>query len=95
MVLGVLMQEQNRDVGKKLGIATLAMFTLPIFAFYLGLYIFGDKAQPNNWAGGMAIIVTNLVIAGYVMAAFSEPDDVVDDNDENAPRVGVFKTRTD
>lgn len=31
----VLFQEQNRDVLKKLGFATLLMFTLPIIGFYL------------------------------------------------------------
>jgi VMA21-like domain len=90
-----LLQEQNRVVGKKLGIATGAMFTLPIAAFYLGLYIFGHKEQPDNWAGGLAILVTNLVVAGYVVAAFSEPDDLVNENDGDAPRVGIFKKRTD
>jgi drug/metabolite transporter (DMT)-like permease len=77
----------------KLGIATACMFTLPIFAFYLGLTIFKDKTQPDNWAGGLAILVTNMVVAGYVYSAFQEKDD--QDNDESRPRVGVFKQRTD
>jgi hypothetical protein len=90
------MQEQNREVGKKLGLATALMFTLPIFAYYLGLYIFSSKAEPDNWAAGLAIVVTNLIVAGYVYSAFSE-EDIEDDDDDDAagPRVGAFKKRTD
>jgi hypothetical protein len=77
------------------------MFTLPIIAFYIGQYVFQSKPQPDNWAAGLAIIVTNVVIAGYCISAFLEPEDEVSkaekekDNDTNAPRVGTFKQRTD
>ena len=88
-------------MGQKLGVATGCMFTLPILAFYIGQYIFQNKQQPDTWAAGLAIIVTNFVIAGYCISAFLEPDDEATkaekekDNDTNAPRVGIFKQRTD
>ena len=59
------------------------------------------------WAGGVAVFFTNVVIAGYVISAFSEEDDVLDERqqrasvgssgggDEAGPRVGAFKERTD
>jgi hypothetical protein len=79
------------------------MFTMPIAAFYLGLELFASKQNPDNWAGGLAILVTNIVVAGYVISAFSEPDEDFKkkedrnggNNDEDAPRVGAFKKRTD
>ncbi|KAL9180265.1 hypothetical protein ACHAXT_008235 [Thalassiosira profunda] len=99
-----LLQEQNRDVAKKLGTATLLMFTLPIFAFYVGLYfLFPHKEEPLMWSGGLAVFCTNVVIAGYVISAFSEEDDADEgeqrggqgDGDAAGPRVGAFKQRTD
>jgi len=102
-----LLQEQNREVAKKLGTATLLMFTLPIFAFYIGLYyIFPNKEEPLMWSGGLAVFFTNVVIAGYVISAFSEEDPIDEqqqrlgssgqgDGDAAAPRVGAFKQRTD
>ena len=107
-----LFQEQNREVAKKLGIATLLMFTLPIIAFYVGLYlVFPQKEEPLMWSGGLAVVFTNIVIAGYVISAFSEEDDKIDghhqhqqplqgggksgDGDAAYPRVGAFKQRTD
>jgi VMA21-like domain len=89
------MQKQNQDVGRKLGTATACMFTLPIIAFYLGLNVlFTEKEHPDNWAGGLAILVTNIVVFGYCYSAFQEPDDEPE-NDEDGPRVGIFKKRTD
>lgn len=105
-----LFQEQNREVAKKLGVATLLMFTLPIIAFYVGFYfLFSHKEEPLMWSGGLAVIFTNVVIAGYVVSAFSEADDQIDghhnnntqesekvgDGDAAHPRVGAFKQRTD
>lgn len=86
-----LLQEQNKDTGRKLGITTGLMCTLPILSFYLGLYLFSNKNQPDSWAGGMAILMTNLIVAGYVISAFQEKEEDVRDQ----PRVGAFKTRTD
>jgi len=102
----LLFQEQNRDVAKKLGTATLLMFTLPIISFYTGLYvIFPNKEEPLMWSGGLAVFFTNVVIAGYVISAFAEKDDVDEqqqrvsggsgDGDLAGPRVGAFKQRTD
>lgn len=87
------MQPQNRETGKKLGIATGLMFTMPILTFYIAMSIFADKKNPENWAGGVAIIVTNIIIAGYCYSAFSEEDD--DPNDRRGPRRGDNKQRTD
>ena len=97
-----LLQEQNREVARKLGTATLFMFTLPITAFYVGLYyLFPNKDEPLMWSGGLAVIFANVVIAGYVVSAFSEEDDIdtqrrgFGDGDADGPRVGAFKERTD
>ena len=75
------------------------MFTLPIITFYVCFYyVFAHKAEPNAWAGGAAILVTNLVIIWYVVSAFSEEDDSLtpgSEGDADGPRVGAFKRRTD
>ncbi|KAL3761255.1 hypothetical protein ACHAWU_009981 [Discostella pseudostelligera] len=55
------------------------MFTLPIIAFYVGLYfVFPHKEEPLMWSGGLAVIFANVVIAGYVVSAFSEEDEITD-----------------
>ncbi|KAL7526989.1 hypothetical protein ACHAWF_001993 [Thalassiosira exigua] len=104
----LLLQEQNREVARKLGTATLLMFTLPLIAFYVGLYVlFPRKEDPLMWSGGLAVLFANVVIAGYVFSAFSEEDEGTDesrrmgsgggagDGDAAGPRVGAFKQRTD
>ena len=95
-----LMQEQNKDVARKLGLATAIMFTFPIITFYVCFYfIFSHHEEPANWSGGMAVFAANIVIYGYVYSAFSEPDDDTIEpsskNDEKGPRVGIYKQRTD
>ncbi|KAL3773779.1 hypothetical protein ACHAW5_002987 [Stephanodiscus triporus] len=85
------------------------MFTLPIIAFYVGLYyIFPDKDEPLMWSGGLAVIFANVVVAGYVVSAFSEKDDDYDvdsaqrrgfgDGDLAGPRaiiiIIIFSTKT-
>jgi len=99
MVLSVLLQKQNREVPKKLGIATVAMFVLPIGIFYLCYHIlFAHKKYPENWAGACAIVTANIVVVGYVIAAFQEEDSekkISSPGDEAGPRVGVYKQRTD
>jgi hypothetical protein len=97
-------------VGQKLGLATLLMVTLPFVAFYAALELFKDYAEPVNWAGGIAILVTNLVIAGYSYSALTEEDIILgpngeivkaqldkdaDGKDADGPRVGFYKQRTD
>ena len=63
------------------------MFTFPIFTFYLCFHvIFASKAEPLAWSGFAAVAAANVVIAGYVYSAFSEPDDV-----EVDPRSGTVK----
>jgi hypothetical protein len=98
-----LLREENREVAKKLGIATGLMFTFPILTFYTCFhFIFASKEQPLAWSGFAAVAAANIVIFGYVYSAFSEPDDEDDldprvkkDNDAGGPRVGAFKQRTD
>jgi hypothetical protein len=85
------LQEQNKETGRKLAIATGLMCTLPVLSYYLGTCIFSQKTNPDNWAGGMAILVTNLIVAGYVVSAFHEKEE----DEREQPRVGAFKTRTD
>ena len=79
------------------------MFTLPIISFYLGqYYLFVNKQDPTMYSGGLAVLMANIVIAGYVVSAFSEEDEQLSeeekrmgDNDASGPRVGAFKQRTD
>ena len=75
------------------------MFTAPLGAFFLfSNFIFHNKEHPDAWAGGAAILIANIVIAGYVVSAFSEEDEEYDALKKIAkggPRVGAFKIRTD
>lgn len=88
------MHPQNRETAQKLGVATGLMFTAPILSFYIGMMVFADKRHPENWAGGLAIVVTNVIVAGYCYSAFSEEDDD-DTNDAAGPRRGSLKQRID
>jgi hypothetical protein len=88
-----LLQPQNQATGKKLGIATGLMFTFPILAFYIAMWFFAEKKNPDNWAGGAAILVTNIIIGGYCYSALTEEDD--DPNDRRGPKRGSQKERTD
>jgi VMA21-like domain len=97
-----LFQPQNQDVGKKLGYATLFMFTLPMLAFFAVQYVATQRgaSSPDNWAGAAAIVVTNLVVGGYCYSAYIEDlnDPTKKDssmNDADAPRVGIYKKRVD
>ena len=87
-----LLSPENRETGRKLGIATGLMFTLPFIAFYIAMLIFADSKYPENWAGGAAILTTNLVIGGYCYVAYIEDSD---ENDENGPKTGASKQRVD
>eukprot|EP00534_Pseudo-nitzschia_fraudulenta_P014462 CAMPEP_0201230966 /NCGR_PEP_ID=MMETSP0852-20130820/2617_1 /ASSEMBLY_ACC=CAM_ASM_000632 /TAXON_ID=183588 /ORGANISM="Pseudo-nitzschia fraudulenta, Strain WWA7" /LENGTH=115 /DNA_ID=CAMNT_0047522367 /DNA_START=241 /DNA_END=586 /DNA_ORIENTATION=- len=86
MGFSVLLSPENRETGRKLGIATGLMFTLPFIAFYIAMLIFADSKYPENWAGGAAILTTNLVIGGYCYVAYIEDSD---ENDENGPKKGL------
>lgn len=88
-----LLHPQNRETGKKLGIATALMFTCPILAFYVAMWFFSEKKNPENWAGGAAIIVTNMIVGGYCYSAMMEDDD--DPDDRRGPKRGDSKQRTD
>ena len=98
-----LLEPHNRETGKKLGIATALMFTLPFLAYFVSRYVlFAHKAQPDNWAGGAAILVTNIIVGVYCYSALTEEDDDQDndrydsgDNDRLGPRTGSNKRRVD
>jgi hypothetical protein len=87
-----LLHPQNRETGQKLGIATGLMFTLPFLAFYISMSIFSNKQSPENWAGAVAIIVTNIIVGGYCYVAYIEDND---QNDESGPKKGSSKQRVD
>jgi len=44
----------------------------------------------------MAILAANIVVAGYVISAFSEKDDETTTShaDADGPRTGIYKLRT-
>jgi hypothetical protein len=92
-----LFDPQNKQVGVKLGYASACMVTLPILTFLIAQHIFRDKATPDNWAGGAAIIMTNLIVAAYCYSAYVEDEEekASQINDEDHPRVGIFKQRVD
>lgn len=92
MGFSVLLSPENRETGRKLGIATGLMFTLPFIAFYIASIVFAEKTNPENWAGGAAILATNLVIGGYCYVAYIED---LDTNDEDGPKSGASKQRVD
>ena len=87
-----LLQEQNKETGRKLFIATALMFILPVLTFYVCFYgVFQERAQPENWAGAVAVLVTNMIVGGYVWSAFHEPEEETRSSME--PKTG--KVRTD
>jgi hypothetical protein len=68
------------------------MFTLPFVAFYIAMKVFANKRNPENWAGAVAVVITNLIVGGYCYVAYIEDRDL---NDEKGPRKGAFKQRVD
>ena len=68
------------------------MFTLPFLAFYIAMKVFQHTTNPENWAGMVAIIVTNCVVGGYCYVAYIEDSDM---NDEDGPKKGASKQRVD
>lgn len=90
------MSPENRETGQKLGIATALMFTMPFVAFYTAMQIFHSKPSPENWAGAVAIVVTNIIVGGYCYVAFVEDSDTNNDlNDRSGPKSGRSKQRVD
>jgi hypothetical protein len=72
------------------------MFTIPFLAFYVGTIVFQDKQHPDNWAGGCAIVATNIIIGCYCYSAFMEEEDEEPRyDDQDGPKTGAFKNRTD
>jgi VMA21-like domain len=83
-------------VGKKLGLATGFMFTLPIAAYYLARYVFSDRTNPDTYAGGAAILVTNIIVGVYCYQAYIEDSEEKSTiKDEDGPKVGIYKERVD
>eukprot|EP00527_Entomoneis_sp_CCMP2396_P007850 CAMPEP_0198148332 /NCGR_PEP_ID=MMETSP1443-20131203/40884_1 /TAXON_ID=186043 /ORGANISM="Entomoneis sp., Strain CCMP2396" /LENGTH=80 /DNA_ID=CAMNT_0043812991 /DNA_START=204 /DNA_END=446 /DNA_ORIENTATION=- len=80
---------------------------MPILTFYLARdYCLGRNfTSPDMWAGGAAIVMTNVIIGIYCYSAYIEDlnDEVAqkkiknnkNNNDDDQPRVGVWKQRTD
>ncbi|GAX10736.1 hypothetical protein FisN_14Lu264 [Fistulifera solaris] len=98
MGFSYLLDPKNRQVGQKLGIATLLMFTLPIITYYVSERYFVDKQHPDNWAALSAIVMTNIIVGGYCYAAYIEDAEEKDAEDKTKgvpPRVGIYKERTD
>jgi hypothetical protein len=87
-----LLHPQNRETGQKLGIATGLMFTLPFIAFWIGMQLFASKTNPENWAGAVAIVMTNIIVGGYCYVAYIEDSN---ENDEKGPQKGDSKQRVD
>ena len=63
----------NREVIMKLVRWTVAMFTMPFIAYYGCRRFLGADAI---WAGVAAIVTVQVVIFGYVAAAFTEDIEV-------------------
>lgn len=104
IIFGRLLEPENREVGQKLGIATGCMVTLPVLSYYVTRwYLLTSqstipKDQWDTYAGGMAIVVTNIIIAIYCYHAYIEDSNeksLTTTNDDDHPRVGAFKQRTD
>lgn len=57
----------NSTVYVKLAIFSLGMFILPLVTYFLLV-----KRVGTAWAGGAAALAANVVLIGYVVAAFLE-----------------------
>jgi VMA21-like domain len=86
---------KNIETGQKLGIATGLMFTMPFVAFYVAMQVFAHKPSPENWAGAVAIVVTNIIVGGYCYVAYIEDSGDDDENDRSGPKSGASKQRVD
>lgn len=59
------------------------------------MQIFSHKKSPENWAGAVAILVTNIIVGGYCYVAYIEDSDDDDQNDRSGPKSGQSKQRVD
>jgi hypothetical protein len=77
----------NREVIMKLVRWTVAMFTMPFIAYY-GCRRFLDADA--TWAGVAAVVTVQVVIFGYVAAAFTEDieADRAQEQSSSVPAVG-------
>ncbi|PWN99511.1 hypothetical protein FA09DRAFT_295335 [Tilletiopsis washingtonensis] len=68
----------------KLGLFSSAMFAAPLSAYFLSV----DRLFSGNptYAGGLAALVANVVLVGYVIAAFLEDQGPLDEGDRRAAR---------
>ena len=82
-----LLQPQNREVGQKLGVATALMCVLPVASFYLAHYWWEGN---DMYAGAVAVLVTNCIVAGYAYAAYREDRDEIKNK---PPQVGFYKKK--
>ena len=71
-----LRQEQNKEVLKKLVIATLAMVVLPVATFFAvkASHVKSNPESADMWGGFAAVVMANVVIVSYVVMAFNEPE---------------------
>lgn len=53
----------------------MAFFSVGMFALPLGTYYALVGKYGTNWAGGAAALAANVVLIGYVIAAFLEDGD--------------------
>ena len=67
-----LLQDQNHEVARKLGTATVAMFTLSILSFYLGMVLFANKSDPTMYAGGEFFIYMSIsMMQSFLIVLYS------------------------
>jgi hypothetical protein len=87
---------QNRDVGRKLGMATALMFTLPIAAYFITLHWI---QWSDGWAAAAAILVTNCIVGGYCYVAYQEDRQdaaaAAATSSSSGKPSGIYKERTD
>ncbi|GAB5031970.1 vma21p [Nannochloropsis oceanica] len=99
-LVNLLMEPQNRHVGHKLFLYTMAMFSVPVLVFFICReWVFvSDPRRRDMWSGFASVASVNVIIALYVVMAFREDKD--EEKRQPVPAVGVWamqrtKERTD